>query len=138
MLLMLEDNVERIARFMASTRLIAPDLTLHVWRDANTMIREAGAYLASAKLISLDHDLEEEPGAPDPGDGLMVAKWLVTQPLVRPVIIHSSNSERSRWMEGEFELAGWRQWRAVPFGDDWIEYHWSQVVREVLGYAKHV
>jgi hypothetical protein len=109
MILMLEDNVERFARFRATLRLIAPGLTLHVWRDAHSMIREAGAYLASTKLISLDHDLEEVPGAPDPGDGVMVAKWLVEQPMQLPVIIHSSNGERSRWMEGEFELAGWCQ-----------------------------
>ncbi len=62
----------------------------------------------------------------------MVAKFLVSQSVVRPVIIHSSNSERARWMEGDFELEGWRTWRAVPLGDDWIACHWKQVVQEIL------
>lgn len=38
MLLMLEDNTERIARFHATLRLIAPELPLRVWRDAHTMV----------------------------------------------------------------------------------------------------
>jgi hypothetical protein len=132
MILMLEDNAERIEQFKAVLRLIGPSLELKVWRDAHRMIDEVAPWLPQAKLISLDHDLEPEIGDPDPGDGVMVAKFLVSQPIVRPVVIHSSNSERARWMEGDFELAGWRTWRAVPLGDDWIECHWRQVVREIL------
>jgi hypothetical protein len=62
----------------------------------------------------------------------MVAKWLVGQPIVRPVIIHSSNGERARWMAGEFELAGWPYWRAVPLGASWVGTHWTQAVEEIL------
>jgi len=108
MLLMLEDNAERLERFAGVLRAIDPMLTLRVWRDAHAMIRDAGALLPSAVLISLDHDLEPGPGACDPGDGYVVTKWLVSQPVVRPVIVHSSNGERSSWMAGEFDLAGWR------------------------------
>ncbi len=132
MLLMLEDDAERLERFAAALRVIDPNLPLRAWRDAHAMVREAGPLLASAALLSLDHDLEAEPGDPDPGDGLAVVKWLVSQPLVRPVIIHSSNGERSGWMAGEFDLAGWPHWRVAPLGDDWIESDWRRLVRRLL------
>jgi hypothetical protein len=74
MLLMLEDDADRLARFAAVLRAIDPTLTLRAWRDAHAMIVEAGALLTSAALISLDHDLETEAGAPDPGDGYLVAQ----------------------------------------------------------------
>jgi hypothetical protein len=135
MLLMLEDNAERLERFAATLRAIDADLPLQVWRDAHVMIREVEPLLPSATLISLDHDLEPEPGASDPGDGLAVVKFLVSQPIVRPVIIHSSNSERSTWMAGEFDLAGWRHWRVPPLGDDWIESDWPLVVQSLLDNA---
>ena len=132
MLLILEDDDERIKRFRATWRLLAPRQEMHVWRDAHAMIREAGRYLPAATLISLDHDLERAPGAPDPGDGVIVVKWLASQLTIVPVIIHSSNGERVQWMIGDLDLAGWRHWRAVPFDENWIEAHWSQVVRDAL------
>lgn len=132
MLLLLEDNAERLERFAAVLRTIEPALSVRAWRDARVMIREAGPLLGASRLISLDHDLEPEPGESDLGDGYLVVKWLVSQPTVRPVIIHSSNSERSAWMAGEFELAGWRHWRVAPLGDDWIESDWRLVVEGLL------
>jgi len=132
MLLMLEDDCERLARFAATLWAIDPELRLQSWRDAHVMISDVGPLLKSAKLISLDHDLEPAPGAADPGDGLAVAKFLVSQPIVCPVIVHSSNSERSRWMAGEFDLAGWFHRRVPPLGDNWIESDWRAVVEELL------
>jgi hypothetical protein len=131
-LLLLEDNAERVERFAAVLRALDPALPLRVWRDAHAMVREAGPLLSSAALLSLDHDLEPGPGAPDPGDGYLVARWLVSQPVVRPVIVHSSNGERSSWMAGVFDLAGWRHWRVAPLGDDWVESDWRRVVRRLL------
>lgn len=135
MLLLLEDDYDRLARFEATWQKISPDQPIKFWRDAHVMMREAGAWLPSATLISLDHDLEPLPGDPDPGDGVMVAKWLVEQTHVVPIVIHSSNSDRVRWMIGEFDLANRRHWRAVPFGDNWIEEHWRQVALEALHLA---
>jgi hypothetical protein len=131
-LLMLEDDAERLARFATVLRALDPELSLRVWRDAHAMIREAGPLLPTAALISLDHDLEPEPGGPDPGDGYMVAQWMVGQPVVRPVIIHTSNGQRASWMAGAFDLAGWRHWRVAPLGDDWVEADWRRVVRRLL------
>lgn len=132
MLLLLEDDPERIARFEVVVAGIGQVLPLRVWHDAHAMIREAGPLLHDAAVISLDHDLIAAPDAADPGDGYMVAQWLTMQPAVRPVIVHSSNSERASWMAGEFDLAGWRHWRVIPFGDDWIENDWRRVVRRLM------
>ena len=132
MILMLEDDAERLKRFTKVLRGLDSSIQLKVWRDAHAMIREAGPLIPSAVLISLDHDLEPEPGGTDPGDGYLVAKWLTSQPVVRPVVVHSSNGERSTWMAGEFDLAGWRHWRVAPLGDDWVESDWRHVVRRLL------
>lgn len=98
MLLILEDNAERTARFLAVVERIDPVLPIRVWRDAHSFMREAGPLLAGAVAISLDHDLEPEPGADDPGDGYMVAQWLVEQPTIRPVVVHQQ--QRTRELDG--------------------------------------
>src|ERR1700676_2503420 len=109
MLLMLEDNAERLQRFAATLRRIEPALPLRVWRSAWAMIREVEPLLPSARLISLDHDLDPEEGeSTDPGTGWDVTKFLAALPPACPVIIHTSNGERATWMMGEFELGGWR------------------------------
>ena len=132
MLLMLEDNPERLERFAAVLHSLAPELPLRTWRNAHSMIREAAPLLQSAVLVSLDHDLDEEPGCSDPGDGYMVAQWLVSQPVIRPVIVHTSNRERATWMAGAFDLAGWKHYRVLPLDDDWVESEWRRVVRRLL------
>ncbi len=132
MVLILEDNAERVQSFAKALRAIDAALPLLVWRDARAMTREVGPHLSATRVISLDHDLEAAEGNPDPGDGLEVARFLVSQPLVCPVIIHSSNGERSNWMAGEFELAGWPFWRIAPLGEDWIEVDWRRLVRRLL------
>lgn len=134
MILMLEDDADRIRRFTSALRRIAPGSKLMVWRDAHRMSREVEHHLTSACLISLDHDLEPQPGdPPDLGDGLVVAKALALFPQPCPLIIHSSNGTRSEWMAGEFELAGWTYRRVAPIGERWIEEYWRAVVRELLG-----
>jgi hypothetical protein len=132
MLLMLEDDSQRVARFEAVLSQFDSNLPLRVWRDAHAMIRDAGPLLSTATLISLDHDLEQEPGGLDPGDGYLVAQWLTTQPIIRPVIVHTSNGPRAKWMAGAFDLAGWQHWRVPPLGDDWIEVDWQRVVKKLL------
>jgi hypothetical protein len=133
MLLMLEDNSERIERFTAVLRLVAPDLELRIWRDAWKMIREMEPLLSQVTLISLDHDLDPEAeNSPDPGTGWDLAKVLAARPPCCPVIIHTSNGERARWMIGEFELGGWRTHRIAPIGDDWIENDWRRLIRRLL------
>ncbi len=133
MLLMLEDNADRLQRFAAVLRQVDPALPLRVWRSAWTMIRDVGPLLPSARLISLDHDLDPEEGdSTDPGTGWDVAKFLAALPPVCPVVIHTSNGERATWMMGEFELGRWQFHRVPPLGDDWIEQDWQRIVRRLL------
>src|SRR5438132_13792610 len=102
MILILEDDSERIERFTATLMFIAPSMPLMVWRSARRMIREVEPFLSTARLISLDHDLELGEGErEDPGDGIDVARFLAVRHPVCPVIIHSSNGSRSDWMIGE-------------------------------------
>lgn len=133
MLLMLEDDRERIERFAETLKAIDPLLPLVIWRSARKMIREVEDFLSSARVISLDHDLEPQDGEEDdPGDGIEVARFLAERAPVCPVIVHSSNGARSDWMIGEFELGGWDYNRVAPIGEDWIEAHWRIVVRKLL------
>jgi hypothetical protein len=132
MLMMLEDDPERLQRFRDVLRSIDPKLHLQLWRNAHQMMSEAASYLENTWLISLDPDLEEEPDGVEPGDRYMVAQWLVSQPIVRPVIVHSSNVERSTWMAGAFDLGKWKHWRVAPIGDDWIESDWRRAVTRLL------
>jgi hypothetical protein len=130
---MLEDDNERIERFRAALKSLDPEMPLIVWRNARKMIVEVERYLPTARLISLDHDLERIEGqTEDPGDGIDVARFLAELTPVCPVIVHSSNGLRSDWMVGEFELGGWRYKRVAPIGDDWIEAYWRTVVRKLL------
>lgn len=133
MLLLLEDDSRRITRITAEFARIAPSAQVMIWSNAHALIRESAVWLPDATLISLDHDLEALPGAEDPGDGLDAARFLVAQPVVRPVIIHSSNEDRAQRMLGEFELAGWPCARVLPFGEDWVESRWRQVAELQLG-----
>jgi len=133
MLLMLEDNAERIERFTATLRLVDPALELRVWRNAWTMLREVEPLLPAAVLLCLDHDLDPDPGSTqDPGTGWDVAQRLASLPPACPVIIHTSNAERGTWMEGEFDLGGWKFHRIAPLGDNWIEQDWGRLVRRLL------
>lgn len=130
MILLLEDDADRIARFRAATDRLKSDL--RVWRSALELLAELGTHFPQADLIALDHDLISEPGEPDLGDGLMVARHLVTLPARRPVVIHTSNTLRGDSMEGELQLAGWDYLRVLPVGDDWIEVDWYRAVKRLL------
>ncbi len=130
---MLEDDRERIERFTAVLKAVVPSMPIVIWRSAKTMIREVEPFLPSARLISLDHDLEPWEGdLEDPGDGIEVAKFLAERAPVCPVIVHTSNGPRADWMIGEFELGGWSYKRVAPIGEDWIEAYWRVVVRKLL------
>lgn len=130
MLLLLEDDADRTARFRATAAQLRLDL--RVWRSAFKMLNELPVHLPHATLIGLDHDLISEPGEPDLGDGLMVARYLVTLPERRPVIIHTSNTLRGDSMEGELQLAEWNYRRILPVGDDWIEVDWYRAAKRFL------
>jgi hypothetical protein len=71
MLLILEDDGERVSAFERAVAGISPSVQLKVWRNAHAFVAEASPDLPSSVLISLDHDLNLEAGGTgDPGDGL--------------------------------------------------------------------
>ena len=95
-ILILEDNEERITAFKSEIGALGSDFELKVWRDAHSMIAECEQFFATAALISLDHDLNPQPGATvDPGTGLVVAQFLADFLPECPVLIHSSNTDRA-------------------------------------------
>jgi hypothetical protein len=107
-------------------------MEVRVWRSAFVMLAELGTHFPNSALLALDHDLISEPGEPDLGDGLMVARHVVTLPDPRPVLIHTSNTLRGDSMEGELQLAGWPYRRVLPVGDDWIEVDWLLAAKRLL------
>ena len=132
MVLLLEDDLDRIRGFRGVIARLDPALEIVQWRSARVMACEIGEYLGRASLLSLDHDLLPDADGVDPGDGLELAKFLVSQRVVRPVIVHSSNGERATRMVGEFELAGWPVSRVLPLGETWIEDDWRMTAEAVL------
>lgn len=132
-ILILEDNAERIAAFQEAVQTLDGGWSLKIWRDAPTMIAECAAFLPSTCLISLDHDLNAQPGAScDPGTGVDVAEYLSLFPRVCPVILHSTNHERVYSMHNELRFAGWHAERICPIGNDWISKSWKTKVTEYL------
>jgi ADP-ribosylglycohydrolase len=132
-LLLLEDNAERIAGFEAAVKELGADWKLEIWRDAPTMLRECDSFFEHTALISLDHDLNPQPGTTaDPGTGLEIAKLLAGHIAFCPVIIHSSNADRAWSMHNELRFAGWKVERVGPIGEDWIPKVWLSKARELL------
>ena len=132
-ILILEDNEDRIAAFKRAVARLGDGFELKIWHDAPSMIAECEQYFSSAALISLDHDLNPQPGVTtDPGTGLDVAQFLADFMPVCPVLIHTSNTDRAWSMHNELRFAGWMVDRIGPLGGDWIETKWLQRVREML------
>jgi len=132
-ILILEDNSERMAAFRRAVESLGDEWLLKAWPDAPSMIAECESHFPSARLISLDHDLNPQPGATcDPGTGLDVARFLADFHPVCPVILHSTNADRVWSMHNEFRFAGWATERVGPLGDSWIEQSWLPMVRTVI------
>lgn len=132
-ILMLEDNGDRIAAFQSAVSGL-PDCEIVLWRNAPDMIAQFPGHLSSASLISLDHDLVQDPGDPDPGDGLEVAESLAKHDPVCTVILHSTNRDRVYSMIRELEDGGWTTLRVAPvgMGEDWITSVWLPKVKDLL------
>jgi hypothetical protein len=132
MILILEDDDDRVRRLIATAHAIAPGVPVRVWRSAHAMIEDLQGTLEHARLISLDHDLNRSANEPGPGCGYDVAGLMAELIPCCPVIIHTSNGERGTWMEWELSRGGWTYERVYPFGDDWIETRWRAAARARL------
>lgn len=135
-IILLEDNSDRVDRFNSAVGQLGAGYTLAVWRDAARMMAECHECLAEGALISLDHDLtKEDEASPDPGDGVQVAEFLARLPMLCPVILHTSNSERVWSMHNAFRFGGWDAEQVMPFGDEWIVRSWLPKARMLLQQA---
>ena len=135
-ILLLEDNDQRIAGFQKAVAGWGGGCELKIWRDAPSMVAGMVDYFSTAALISLDHDLNPQPGATsDPGTGMEVAQFLADFLPACPVLIHSTNTDRVYSMLNELRFAHWRVDRVGPLGEDWIETTWARRAREWM--AEH-
>lgn len=129
----LEDDDVRLSGFREALKDLGPVVYRDSAPDFVCWLREN---LASLRLLSLDHDLglsrEVDGKRVDPGEGMHVVDFLVTQPPVCPVIVHSSNVVRSPLMVQRLLDAGWSAERIVPLGGDWIRRAWVARVRQLL------
>ena len=131
-ILILEDNDDRARLLQSAAASLGGELTVRIWRDATAMIAECPACFASASLISLDHDLEAVAGAPDPGTGMDVAKFLSLHPPQCPVILHTTNFDGREAMQNRLRAAGWTVATVLPRAADWIQ-EWLALAKKLGG-----
>lgn len=130
LVLMLEDETERLVRFKAVLAEHAISTELKHWRTAHAFIDGFRANDRVPDLICLDHDLfVDSPDDPDPGDGRDVAKFLAQQEPSCHIIIHSSNAPAADSMFFTLQDAGWDVEQIAPLGTDWIEAYWWPTAR---------
>lgn len=133
LILMLEDDLDRIARFEAVVRQKRPETSIKICRTAFDFKFAHGSLEEPPEIICLDHDLfTDSPNDPAPGDGRDVADFLVTRLTRCPVLIHSSNSVAADSMLFSLRDAGWTVERIAPIGDDWIENYWYPTICDMI------
>lgn len=130
-LLILDDSNDRLDQFKSTLNTWPEAIALTHWRTAVDFIAQVSSQLSAADLISLDHDLYSDDDR-DPGDGLDAARFLAGLAPACPVIVHSSNVDRSLQMVGVLENAGWSVKRVGAVGPNWIEHDWSIVARSLI------
>tara|TARA_R110002111_G_scaffold203713_2_gene268557 strand:- start:20125 stop:20577 length:453 start_codon:yes stop_codon:yes gene_type:complete len=130
-IVILDDEQERLTAMTAVLSKRLPEYDLVTFKNAPDIIGWLDSNLASAAIISLDHDLfPQSDNEPDPGTGRDVADYLTTQSPVCHVIIHTTNSLAAPGMELVLSDQGWTNSRVVPFNDlEWVTDWW---IREVL------
>lgn len=133
LLLMLEDDHDRIPRFRAVVARHYPDAVLIIARTAPDFKSAYWSLTEIPDLICLDHDLfTDSPDDPDPGDGRDISAFLITRLAKCPALIHSTNAQAADSMMFSMRDAGWTVDRIAPIGDDWIESYWYPVASEMV------
>ncbi|MFN9507686.1 MAG: cyclic-phosphate processing receiver domain-containing protein [Planctomycetota bacterium] len=133
LLLMLEDDHDRILRFREIVARHHPDAVLKIARTAHDFKNEYRSLNDTPDLICLDHDLfTDSPDDPDPGDGRDASAFLITRLAKCPALIHSTNAQAADSMMFSMRDAGWTVDRIAPIGDDWSESYWYPVALEMI------
>jgi ADP-ribosylglycohydrolase len=131
-ILILEDNPARVELLQNAVSELGPEFVVKVWNTVPGMMAECESYFPTTALISLDHDLNPEPGATgDPGTGVEFARFLGDFAPVCPVIVHSQNMERVWVMFNELRFAGWIVQQAGGLGTDWSQAAWLRCAHEM-------
>jgi hypothetical protein len=136
-IVILEDNRDRQAAMRVCLAARFYTFDAHFFDDARETIRFLEQQLADTLVISLDHDLELQPGPDgtliDPGTGLQVAEFLAAKRPTCPVVIATTNSSGAVAMTEVLRSAGWKTRRVVPFDDmHWIETDWFFAIRRAI------
>jgi len=137
-IVILEDNLDRQAAMSVVLNDLFPAAVIEYFAVAKQMIQwldVTGIY--DVALISLDNDLEMLEGEDgllvDAGDGVDVAKWLVTMPPVVPVVIHTTNTTAGDRIEELLRSHGWLHARVVPYAAEvWVQETWRSTVRRLI------
>ena len=125
LILMLEDEADRLIRFQNVLDKQGGDVELRHWRTADLFVDGFRNLDRTPSLICLDHDLfVESPDDPDPGDGRDVAEFLAQKEPCCHVIIHSSNAPAADSMYFTLLDAKWDVEKIAPLGPNWIESYW--------------
>ena len=125
-IVILEDNAERQSAMRACLQDKFYQYESVFFDDAHEMQAYLSDHLASALIISLDHDLILKPGsngqARDSGTGRDVAEFLSSRMPVCPIIIATTNSPAGDGMEFLLGDAHWQTHRVFPWDDlEWID-----------------
>ena len=134
LLLILDDDRERLRSFDQIVPRLGEDWVLKAWRDAPSMISEIETLLDGAHLISLDHDLyRDSPSDPDPGSGRMIADFLSERDPICPVVLHSTNTDAAWGMFNQLTSAGWKVAMVHQLNQPgWIEELWLPVATRLV------
>jgi hypothetical protein len=136
-LFILEDNRERISEMYLARKARGWDLAATPMANAWMAINILENNLTYCDILCLDHDLEAQAGEPDPGTGMDVVRWLVSQPIRKPVLIHTTNTIAGREMEATLKAAAFSCYWLVPFdGNEWIKSAWPIWVEKLTGDPK--
>jgi hypothetical protein len=133
LLLMLEDDHDRISRFRAIVARHHPDVVLKIARTSPEFETEYCLLNDTPDLICLDHDLfTDSTDEPDPDDCRDVSAFLNTRLAKCPARIHSTNAHGAGSMMFSMLDAGWTVDRIAVIGDDGIESYWYPVALEMI------
>jgi CheY-like chemotaxis protein len=136
-IIILEDNHDRQAAMRRCLQDRFHQYETVFFDEAKEMVAYLESNLASALIISLDHDLELIPQQNgkllDRGTGREVANFLVQREPSCPVIIHTTNSAAGDGMEFLLREAQWETHRVHPWGDlEWVSGPWLRTLRNAV------
>lgn len=142
-IVILEDNQDRQDAMQARLKDRFPHHAASFFHEPAKMIAHLQLSWRSMRLISLDHDLDLIPrpdgSLHDSGTGMTVVDWLVAQPVVCPVIIHSTNVPAAKTMQRTLRSSGWIVRRLTPYDDlAWIDAAWLPMVSTCLNRSQEV